>query len=259
MSAEPVLVAVDFTADELHVLLTDLDGTPVEQDRWPLPALDTEQAWSWEVGGRIAALFATEGQQRSAYAIAVAAPGTVDPLEGRLVVSSGQPEWDGLSVVEALRRHFDAPIAVESRAVCALQGERWQGAAFGAEDALYISLRGVPQAAIVSGGRPVRGARFAAGSLPAMPELVADAPLSDSELETVSGLLADAIALLDPALVVIDGEDAHLQRLLPLLRRVLEEVAPGPQVVAAELGGNGALVGAVRAASTLAYEGQRKP
>ena len=31
MAAEPVLVAVDFTADELRLLFTDLEGSPVEQ------------------------------------------------------------------------------------------------------------------------------------------------------------------------------------------------------------------------------------
>ena len=164
MAAEPVLVAVDFTAGELRVLLTDLEGAPIEQGQWELPALESEHAWSWEVGGRIATLFATEGSQRSALAIAVAAPGTVDPLEGRLLASTGQPDWDGLSVVEALRRHYDAPVAVENRTLSALLGERWQGGAAGADDVLYVSLRGVPEAAAVAGGRPIRGARWTRSS-----------------------------------------------------------------------------------------------
>lgn len=58
---------------------------------------------------------------------------------------------------------------------------------------------------------------------------------------------------------MIDGEDEHTRRLIPLLQRVLDEVAPGPRVVAAELGENAALLGAARIASTLAYEGDRKP
>ena len=258
-AGEPVLVAVDFSADELRVLFADLQGKPIERGAWPLPPLEDEHAWSWEVGGRIATLFAANGERRSALAIAVAAPGVVDPLSGRLVDSAGQPQWEGLSIVEALRRHFDAPIACESRTLAALQGERWQGAAQTLDDVLYVSLRGVPAAAAVVGGRPVRGARFAAGALPAMPELEPGQPISDEELETASGLLADASALLDPDAVLIDGEEHHRSRLIPLLQRVLDEVAPGPRVVPSALGEDAALAGALRMATTLAYEGERKP
>ena len=256
---ESVLVAVDFTADELRLLFTDVHGAPIEKGEWPLPPLPTEDAWSWDVGGRIASLFAAEGSRRSALAIAVAAPGVVDPLSGTLTHSTGQDAWDGLPVVEVLRRHIDAPIACESRSNAALIGERWHGAAGGADDVLYVSLRGTPEGALLSGGRPVRGARFSAGSLPAMPELAPGQLIGDDDLETASGLLADASALLEPGLVVIDGEDEHTRRLIPLLQRVLDEVAPGPRVVAAELGDNAALLGAARIASTLAYEGDRKP
>ncbi len=256
---EPVLVAVDFTGDELRLLLTDVQGSPLERGAWPLPPLPDEDAWSWEVGGRIATLFATEGSRRSALAIAVAAPGVVDPLSGTLTHSTGQDTWDGLPVVEVLRRHIDAPIAAESRTNAALAGERWHGAAGGASDVLYVSLRGTPEAAVVAGGRPVRGARFSAGSLPAMPELEPGQLIGDDDLETASGLLADAAALLGPELVMIDGEDEHTRRLIPLLQRVLDQVAPGPRVVASELGENAALLGAARLASRLAYEGDRKP
>jgi predicted NBD/HSP70 family sugar kinase len=259
MGGEPVLLGIDFTADCLRLLMTDLDCAQVHRDEWPLPPLADEDAWSWEVGGRIATAFACEGNRRSALAIAVAAPGTVDPLVGRLVHSTGQPEWDGLSVVDCLRRHIGAPVAVESRTVAALLGETWQGAAAGVDDALYVSLRGVPSAAILLGGRPARGARFDAGSLPAMPELDSDAPAADADLETVAGLLADAAALVDPQVVVLDGAPQHLDRLVPLLQRVLDEVAAGPHVERSELGEQAALVGAVRLATTLAYEGERKP
>lgn len=256
---DPVLVALDFTGDELRVLLTSHLGFPVERGTWPLPPLPTEEEWSWEVGGRVATLFATEGSRRSALAIAVAAPGAVDPLSGRLAHSTGQQAWDGLAVADALRRHIDVPIACESRINAALIGERWHGAAGGSGDILYVSLRGTPEAALMAGGRPVRGARFSAGNLPAMPELEPGRLIGDEDLETASGLLADASALLGPELVVIDGEDEHTRRLVPLLQRVLDEVAPGPRVAASEMGDSAALLGAVRIASTLAYEGDRKP
>ncbi|HJM90182.1 MAG TPA: ROK family protein [Dehalococcoidia bacterium] len=252
MAAEPVFVAIDFTADTLRLLIAEQGGEQaLQREEWPLPELADEDAWSWEVGGRIATLFAQDGARRSAIGIGIAAPGTIDAISGTLVRSTGQPQWDGLAVVEALRRHIDAPIVAESRTVAALTGERWQGAAGGASDALYISLRGEPSAAVFAGGRPVRGAHGFAGALPAAPALhdAADA------IETAVGVIADATALLDPEVVVLDAPDDELARLVPLVQRVVEEIAPGPQVVPAALGERGALVGALLLAETVAYEG----
>ena len=258
MAGEPVLVAADFTARELRLLLGDPGGAALAEGAWPLPPLADEGAWAWEVGGRIAALFAAEGGKRSALAIAVAAPGAVDPREGRIAAAPGQPECGGLAAADALRRHFGAPVACESRTLAALEGERWLGAAQGLDDVLYVSLRGAPRAAAACGGRPLRGAGFAAGALPAMPELDPAEPIGDGALETAAGLLADASALLDPAAVVIDGAEQHLRRLVPLLRRVLAEAAPGPRVAASALGDRAALAGAARMAAALALEGGRR-
>lgn len=253
-----VLVGIDFTADRLRLLLTDESGRRVHEGEWALPPLADEDAWAWEVGGRIATEFAAEGQRRSALAIVVASPGSVDPVNGKLLRSTGQEGWDGLAVVDALRRHIGAPIAAESRTVCALLAEAWHGAAVGEEHVLYVSLRGEPSAAVLAGGRPVRGAHFEAGALPAVPALAAGT-LSSKDAESIAGLLADATALLDPSMVVLEGEAAHLDRLVPLLQRVLDEVAPGPEVVRAEFGERAALIGAVRMATSLAFEGNRKP
>jgi predicted NBD/HSP70 family sugar kinase len=257
VSAEPILVAVDFTSDRLRLLLTTVGGDVVLRDEWPLPPLDDEEAWSWEVGGRISTAFAADGEARSALAIAVAAPGTVDEAAGRILHSAGQPAWDGLAIVEALRRHIDAPVAAVSRTRAALIGEHSQGAAAGATDALYVSLRGEPQAAILLAGRTRPGVSDRAGALPAVPQLTPGEPLEGETLEVVAGVLSDATALLDPEVVVIDGEPEHAAPLVELLQGVLDEIVEGPRVVQAELGDEAALIGAVRVASTLAYEGER--
>lgn len=257
LTDDAVLVAVDFTADTLRLALTERSGTPIVRDQWELPGLADEEAWAWEVGGRLATLFAREGNQRSALGIGIAAPGPVDPDSGTLIGDvAGQPGWHGLRLVDAMRRHIDAPVVAEHRTISALLGERREGAARRAGHVLYVSLRGIPTAAAISAGRVLRGARWGAGALPAVPELDPQAALADHQLETVAGLLADATALLDPALVVIEAAEPHLDPLLPLLQRVIDEVAPGPHVVRAELGEGAALAGAVGLASTVAYEGE---
>src|SRR6185369_2802479 len=106
---EPVLVAVDFTADEVRLVLADIDGDPLLREAYPLPAaLDDEAAWAWEIGGRISTAFAREGDKRSALGIAVACPGSVDAITGRIIRSTAREAWSGLAVVDALRRHIDA-------------------------------------------------------------------------------------------------------------------------------------------------------
>lgn len=254
----PVLVAADVTADRLRILLTDDVGRPLHRDEWALPPLPDEERWSWEVGGRLATAFAREGGRRSALALVLALPGVVDPVAGRLVRPVDAPqEWQDLAAVEAVRRHIGVPVAAEHRVIAQLLGEGWQGAARGADHALLVSLRGVPQAAVWSGGRVVRGAQHEAGGMPALPDLDPEAPLRGEELETVAGLIADAAAMLDPEVVVLDAHERHLLPLRPLLQQVIDRVAPGPQVAAAELGDSGALVGAIRMASTLAFAGGR--
>lgn len=254
---DPVLVAVDFTASRLRVVLVDSDGDVIEREEYDLGPLPDEEAWSWEVGGRIATAFAREGQRRWAQAIAIACPGVVDPISGVLVESGGQPEWDGLHVVDAIRRHIDAPVVALNRVQAALRGEWSAGAADGAMDALYVCLRGIPQAAVLSNGRVLAGAGNRAGALPALPELDPAQPLEGATLEQITGVLADLAALVDPVVVILDGEEPHVGPLGPVLQGVLDEVSPGARVVRPALGDGGALLGALKAAEILAYEGER--
>jgi predicted NBD/HSP70 family sugar kinase len=246
---EPVLVAVDFTATELRIVLADNEGEVIERAEYELGPLPDETAWAWEVGGRIATSFAREGQKRWAQAIAVACPGLIDPVAGTIVESGGQPEWDGLHVVDAIRRHIDAPVVALNRVQAALRGEWSAGAAGGSMDALYVSLRGIPQAAVLSNGRILTGAG---------PEFDPQVPLEGKALEQVTGVLADLAALVDPSVVILDGLEIHAGPLLPVLQAVLDEVAPGASVVTPALGNGSATLGALRAAEILAYEGDRR-
>ena len=255
--SERLLVGIEFTAGELRLALAEPDGAPVgTAGRWKLPELPDEESWAWEVGGRIATAFAEEGSGRSALAIAMAAPGAVDPVAGRLL-EGGQSGWEGLAVVEALRRHIDAPAAVDSRAGAGLRAERADGAARGADDVLYLVLRDHPGAAVLAAGRVVRGARGRAGAIPAVSDLDADVRLGGEALEEVAVPLADAAALLDPELVVVDAPAPLQQLLIPVLKRLTADVTPGTRVVPALLGADAPLRGALTMAGTLAYESAR--
>ncbi|MFA7248801.1 MAG: ROK family protein [Dehalococcoidia bacterium] len=255
--AQAVLVAIDFTPAEVRLALAQVNGELILRETYPLPPLADEAAWAWEIGGRVSTLFAHEGQKRWAVGIAVACPGDVDEATGKMTRCPGRPEWDGLAVVDALRRHIDAPIVALDRTHAALRGESEHGAATDAADAIYVSLAGTPAAAVKTSGRIVSGARGGAGTLPDFPVLDPDAPLEEETVEEIAGLLSDLAAFLDPAVLILEGTDAHLETLVPAVQRAVNAVAPGPKVVAGAIGENAALLGALGAAAIVAYEGER--
>jgi len=251
-------VAVDFDAGEVRLLLADLDGDPLLREAYPLPAaLDDEAGWAWEVGGRISTAFAREGERRSALGIAVACPGSVDAVTGRITHSTGREGWTGLAVVDALRRHIDAPIVALNRMHAALRGEAEHGAAQGVMDAIYLSLRGTPDAAVMASGRIVGGATGSAGALPALPILDPAVTLEGDVLERYAALIAEVAAFLDPGVIILDGVEGHISPLVPALQELLNDIAKGPRVLISTLGNNAALLGAMHAASIVAYEGER--
>jgi len=254
---ESAIVGVDFTPTTLRLILSELDGEILRQEEHPLPELDDEAAWAWEVGGRISTLFASEGGKRYALAIGVACPGTVDPVSGRIEECLANDEWEGLNVVASLRQHIDAPVVALARVEAALRGEAALGNAAGTFDAMYVSLVDGPAAAILTSGRILGGAHHRAGGLPAFPELESDRPLIGEDLEQATALLADLACLVDPSVVIIHGLPEHADALRPVLQRVLNEVLPGAQVAPGALGDRAALIGALKAAAIVAYEGER--
>ena len=256
--AQGMLVGVDFTAGSLRLLLATVEEEIVDREVWELPELPDEEAWSWEVGGRIATLFARQEAKHWSLAIGVACPGAVDGSTGRLVSSDGQAAWDGLDVVAALRRNIDAAVVALNRTAAALQAEANQGVAVHVADALYVSLRGVADAAVITGGRLVGGYTQSAGALPALPAFEEGIERATADIERSAGVLADAAALLDPELVILEGAPADVEELGPLLQGVIDRVAPGPTVVAPGLGEAGAVIGAMLAAGVVAYEGERR-
>lgn len=254
---ESAIVGVDFTPATLRLVLARLDGEILRQEEHPLPEVDDEAAWAWEVGGRISTLFAADGGQRYALGIAVACPGLVDPVAGRIEECFANEAWEGLNVVAALRRHIDAPIVALGRVEAALRGEASAGNAVGTFDALYVSLLDGPSASVLSSGRILGGAQHRAGGLPAFPDLKVARPLMGDDLQQATALLADLAALVDPSVIIVHGLPEHTDSLLPVLQRVLDEVLPGVEVAPAALGEKAALLGALRAAAIVAYEGER--
>lgn len=246
------LVAVDFTADELRLLLTTPAQELIASERWPLPPLDDEAAWAWEVGGRISTIFARDGEPLYALGIGVACPGLVDPLRGVITESRAQEGWDDLHVVDAVRRHIDAPTVALDRAQAALRGELSLGAASGHNDVLYVSIRDDgPFAAVLVAGTVVRGAHHRPGLLPPADE---DGTI---QIEALAASIADAAALLDTAIVILDAADEQVEAFANAVQEAAVDAGSMAEVVVSELGDRAALFGALSAAAIVSYEGER--
>lgn len=238
----PALVAIDFTATTLRLVLATPDREVISSERYELPTLIDEEAWSWEIGGRVSTLFVRD-ESLFALGIGISCPGSVHPVRGVLTESRGQEGWDELHVVDALRRHIDAPAVALDRAHAALRGEMTVGAAIDVNDAVYVSFRDpTPAAAILAAGTIVRGAHHRPGFLDA-----------DNPIETI----AATAALLDTALVIVDAAEEDIETVVTTLRDALAEAGADAEIVVSELGHSAPLFGALEAASIVAYEGER--
>jgi len=246
------LVAIDFTSDQLWLVLTTPGQDLIANERFPLPALEDEAAWAWEVGGRISTLFARDGQPLYALGIGVSCPGFVDPVSGVITESRAQDGWDDLHIVSAIRRHIDAPTVALDRTQAGLRGEMTLGAAGGHSDALYISVGtdGASAATLVA-GTIVRGANHRPGLLPPPDEE------GTLDLDRLATWIGDAAALLDTAIVVLNIAEEHADALQTAVHEAAANSGAMAEVVVSELGDSASLYGALDAAGIVAYEGER--
>ena len=119
---EPALLAVDFTEEQLSILLTSIEFETIYQDNWQLPKLESENAWSWEIGGRIATSFIQNKKPYYALAIAIGCPGTIDSGNGVILDSRNNDTFNGFHITDAIRRHIDTPVAAIDRIQATFHG-----------------------------------------------------------------------------------------------------------------------------------------
>lgn len=143
---------------------------------------------------------------------AVAAPGVVDPEDGRLVLASNLAGLSDLNISEELADGMGCDVVVENDINAAVIGESWRGCAVGIDEVAFISLgTGVGLGALV-GGRLLRGATGAAGEISFMPfggDLRAPESLKRGTLECAIG----ARGICD-AYVAGGGEDTGVLEIL---------------------------------------------
>lgn len=121
--------------------------------------------------GRLSSeLIAEAGIDRQKVRVAaVAMPGVVEPVSGRLSLS---PNLEGLGDVDVrtlLSAELGCPVVIENDINAAVIGESWVGCAVGVDEVAFVSLGTGIGLGALTGGRLIRGASGAAGEIGFLP------------------------------------------------------------------------------------------
>ncbi|MFJ6723337.1 ROK family protein [Streptomyces sp. NPDC091281] len=177
-------VGVHLDRDELRVVLADLDGTAVREERAPLDLgagaeavlAAVEREVRGVVRGVVGGAVDGDGRDRgdgvggvagapglglpTLLGVGVALPGPLDHAHGVLHRVTGFPAWDGFPLRDALAVRLGVPVVVDKDTNAAALG-----LAVGGEHGsfAYLHLGTGLGAGLVLGGRVHRGARTGAG------------------------------------------------------------------------------------------------
>lgn len=97
-------------------------------------------------------------------AIGISVPGIYNEKSGT-VWAPNLPEWDNYPLRKELKTvSRKVPLIIQNDRACYIMGERWQGAAKGCDDALFIAVGTGVGVGIISGGRIIQGKSGVAGA-----------------------------------------------------------------------------------------------
>ena len=156
------VIAIDLGGTRCQAALADLAGTVLARD------LRATRAG----GDAFSTLLAAVETMRSeavrlgvpVVALAVGVPGILDPETGA-ARDAPYVDWDDFPVVEGLARAVDIPFVVDNDVNLAALAHAWRGDGRLVDDFVTFSVGTGTGAAIVSGGRLLKGRHNAAGEL----------------------------------------------------------------------------------------------
>src|SRR4051794_7982041 len=160
-----LVLAGDIQRSVARLALTDLAGQvllecedAVDLDEGPAPVMD----WLLRRWG---ALLQTVGRAAAdVAAVALAVPGLLDPVSGRITEAPGLPGWLGFCPADALAAGLPVTVLVDSDVNLMAIGEqrmRWPNQS----DLIFVNVGETVAAGLVAGGRLLRGARGSAGDI----------------------------------------------------------------------------------------------
>ena len=171
-AANGYVLGIDIAPAAVVVLVSDLDGKVVAEERRPVATNEQlhPQPLLALVRSTTKLALASAGISRSALrAAGIGVPGRVDPSSGRISFVPALPGWDGLTVGNRLARILDCPVVVENDMHLAILAEQGFGSATTRDNAVYLHLGGGIGLGILVLGELYRGAAGAAGEMAFIP------------------------------------------------------------------------------------------
>ncbi|KNB54000.1 ROK family transcriptional regulator [Streptomyces caatingaensis] len=163
------VAGLDVTRTEVRVAVAGITGSTLAERRFPTKgwtAARTVARTAEAVAATVRAAGLAPGALRE---VVVGIGGALDPATGRLRYAAHLPGWHSPRLVAELRTAVGAPVSVENDVNLAAVAERTLGAARGHDDFILLWAGTGVGAAVVVGGRTLRGATGGAGEVGYMP------------------------------------------------------------------------------------------
>jgi glucokinase len=166
-SAYGFLAGVEVTADSLHILLTDLSGSLVEEQSQLLPKDARSPNSVVEV---LHASLRTMMQRHNLawkrlLAITVGVAGITNAKDGVVISVSHSSIWRNVPFRALLQEYFFCAVFVENDTNLAAVGEHFRGVAQPEDSFIFVSVASGVGAGIFLNGQLVHGANWSAGEI----------------------------------------------------------------------------------------------
>ncbi len=161
---DSLIFGVDIGGTSVRAALAHSPTPILAKTRRPSPANQPPEAMVHAVKD-IYHLLLSEVGTKTASAVGVSSPGPVDTVAGTLVDPPNLPLYETVPLRDMLQESLGLPVALENDANAAAIAEHRVGQGKGTLHLAYVTLSTGIGAGIISDGRPIRGARGAAGEV----------------------------------------------------------------------------------------------
>lgn len=161
------LAGVDVTADALRILLTDLNGTLIEEEYEVLPKDSRSPNAVIEVlRGSLKAMMQRHSLAwKKLLAMTVGVAGITNVRDGIVISVSSSNAWRDVPLLDMLKKQFSCALFVENDTNLAAIGEHFRGVAQSEDSFIFVTVGSGVGAGIFVNGQIVHGSSWSAGEI----------------------------------------------------------------------------------------------
>lgn len=161
------LAGVEITADALRILLTDLNGTLIEEQVEALPNdARTPDAVAEALLGSLKTVMQRHNLSRKKLlAITVGVAGITNVRDGIVISVSSSNSWRDVPLRDMLKKQLSCAVFIENDTNLAAIGEHFRGVAQSEDSFIFVSVGSGVGAGIFLNGQIVHGASWSAGEI----------------------------------------------------------------------------------------------